>query len=108
MNSNTGWLVAAFFIAVVLASGIMLGHDYAGTDETVARVIQQYAVKAGTGIRPPLLNTDRGDLPLFLFAVSGLISGFFFGYNWRDFFGPENRAKSSLTSLGKKGEAHDA
>ena len=51
-----------------------------GVDVTV---IEKYAVDAGREAREPFINTDQGDLLLFVFALSGALGGFIGGYYWR-------------------------
>jgi hypothetical protein len=46
-------------------------------------VIEQYAIDAGREAREPFINTDQGDLLLFVFALGGAIGGFTAGYYWR-------------------------
>jgi cobalt/nickel transport system permease protein len=46
-------------------------------------VIEKYAVDAGREPREPLINTDQGDLLLFVFALGGAVGGFAAGYYWR-------------------------
>lgn len=69
-----------------------------GADEKVGLVVEKYAQEVGTAERDPYINTDKGDLLLFLFAVGGAMAGFWLGYNWRDLFGKEwnNEAKSAF------------
>ena len=46
-------------------------------------VIEKYAVDAGRTPREPFINTDQGDLLLFVFALAGAVGGFIAGYSWR-------------------------
>ncbi len=46
-------------------------------------VIEKYARDAGQPPREPLINTDQGDLLLFVFALGGAAGGFVAGYYWR-------------------------
>lgn len=54
--------------------------DWPGVDETV---VEKYAAEHGRKAREPLINTDQGDLLLFVFLLAGSIGGFFAGYCWR-------------------------
>ena len=54
-----------------------------GVDETV---VDKYAGELGREAREPYINTDQGDLLLFLFALAGTIGGFIMGYNWHKVF----------------------
>ncbi len=53
---------------------------WGGVDVTV---IEQYAADAGREAREPFINTDQGDLLLFVFALGGAVGGFIAGYSWR-------------------------
>jgi len=53
---------------------------WGGVDVTV---IEHYAAEAGREARDPFINTDQGDLLLFVFALGGAIGGFVAGYYWR-------------------------
>jgi ABC-type cobalt transport system substrate-binding protein len=55
-----------------------------GVDETV---VERIATEAGRPPREPLLNTDQGDLLLFLFLLAGAAGGFVMGYCFRGLFG---------------------
>jgi membrane protease YdiL (CAAX protease family) len=46
-------------------------------------VIEKYASDAGREPREPFINTDQGDLLLFVFALGGAVGGFVAGYYWR-------------------------
>jgi len=51
-----------------------------GVDETV---VEKYAEEHGRSARDPYINTDQGDLLLFLFLLGGAVAGFAGGYYWR-------------------------
>ncbi|MCX8119167.1 MAG: cobalt ABC transporter permease [Desulfobacterota bacterium] len=55
-------------------------EKWPGVDETV---IEKIAQEHGREAKEPLINTDQGDLLLFLFLMAGAIGGFVAGYNWR-------------------------
>lgn len=84
------WLVAGVFIA--FCAGLFLGmqqHSWQGVDETV---VEAYAAKAGRTPLPSVINTDKGDLFLFLFLTAGALGGFLGGYCFRGMF-PSKAAK---------------
>ena len=56
-----------------------------GVDETV---VEKVAADAGRPAREPLINTDQGDLLLFLFLLAGALGGFIMGYTFRSLFPP--------------------
>lgn len=51
-----------------------------GVDEAV---IEKVAKEHGRPPAEPLINTDQGDLLLFLFLLAGATGGFIAGYTWR-------------------------
>ena len=53
---------------------------WGGVDVTV---IEHYATEAGMEASDPFINTDQGDILLFVFALGGAIGGFTAGYYWR-------------------------
>ncbi len=57
---------------------------WSGVDEAV---VEKYAAQYGRSARDPLINTDQGDLLLFVFALAGSVGGFVCGYYWRKLFG---------------------
>jgi ABC-type cobalt transport system substrate-binding protein len=59
-----------------------------GVDETV---IEKFAEEAGRPPRQPYINTEQGDLLLFLFLLAGATGGFIAGYTFRGLFPPKNR-----------------
>jgi hypothetical protein len=56
---------------------------WAGVDETV---VERYARAAGRPPHRPLIDTDQGDLLLFVFLVAGVVGGFVAGYYFREIF----------------------
>ncbi len=78
-----GLLVLAglgFLGIMLLFSDLRSGGDYVGVD---VAVVEKYATKMGRPPQKPLIDTDRGDLLLFLFTLSGAVGGFIIGYLWR-------------------------
>lgn len=51
-----------------------------GVDESV---VEKVASEHGREAREPLINTDQGDLLLFVFLLAGTVGGFAAGYYWR-------------------------
>ena len=61
--------------------GMTSGSEkWSGVDETV---VEKFAEEHGRAAREPLINTDQGDLLLFLFLIAGAVGGFGAGYYWR-------------------------
>jgi ABC-type cobalt transport system substrate-binding protein len=79
--SNSG--LALFFILVTCHLSLVTAASAAkwgGVDESV---VEKYAEEHGRAAIDPLINTDQGDLLLFLFLLAGTVGGFIAGYNWR-------------------------
>jgi ABC-type cobalt transport system substrate-binding protein len=73
---------------------------WAGVDETV---VEKYAEEHGRAAKDPLINTDQGDLLLFMFLIGGAIGGFIAGYYWRTL--TEGRDRHSLNNTVNKKHA---
>lgn len=54
--------------------------EWKGVDENV---VESYASQYGRPASDPLINTDQGDLLLFVFLVAGAAGGFVMGYCYR-------------------------
>ena len=61
---------------------------WAGVDETV---VEKFATDAGRPPRKPFINTDQGDLLLFVFLIAGTVGGFIGGYCYRGLFPPKTK-----------------
>jgi cobalt/nickel transport protein len=53
---------------------------WTGVDESV---VEKYAKEHGREAWTPFINTDQGDLLLFVFLLAGTVGGFAAGYSWR-------------------------
>ena len=49
-------------------------------------IVGKYANKYGRPPREPYINTDKGDLLLFVFTFAGVFGGFIIGFNVRRLF----------------------
>lgn len=72
------FLAALSFIS--FSSAMAAPKEWLGIDETI---VEKYAQEHGRGARTPLINTDQGDLLLFVFLLAGATGGFLAGYCWR-------------------------
>jgi ABC-type cobalt transport system substrate-binding protein len=63
-------------------------------------VVEKVAAKAGHPAREPFINTDQGDLLLFLFLLAGAIGGFIIGYTFRGVFPPRRTASDQESEHG--------
>ena len=68
------------------------GSKWPGVDETV---VEKYAKEHGREAREPFINTDQGDLLLFVFLAAGAIGGFAAGYYWRVLIGEKKHQQSN-------------
>jgi ABC-type cobalt transport system substrate-binding protein len=55
-------------------------RSWKGVDESV---VERIAAEHGREVKAPLINTDQGDLLLFVFLLAGVLGGFVAGYSWR-------------------------
>ena len=90
-------------LPLILAGLILIGPacptgraaSWPGVDEAV---IEKVAEKAGRPAREPFINTDQGDLLLFVFLAAGIAGGFVAGYNFRTLFPPRRRKLGAPTA----------
>ena len=73
-------IVLLLFIAGTHSSLVAAAEKWPGVDESV---VEKYAKEHGREAHEPLINTDQGDLLLFVFLLAGAIGGFVAGYSWR-------------------------
>ena len=86
----TGLVV--FFLAAALwmvFSGMRL--KWPGVDEAV---VEKFAREANRSPRKPFIDSDQGDLLLFVFLAAGAAGGFVGGYFFRELFPPKPRGGS--------------
>jgi ABC-type cobalt transport system substrate-binding protein len=72
-------------------------EKWQGVDESVVKKI---AKEHGREAKEPLINTDQGDLLLFVFLVAGTIGGFIAGYSWRKLTEGDARKKQRTKTDG--------
>jgi hypothetical protein len=65
-------------------------EKWPGVDESV---VEKFAKEHGREAREPFINTDQGDLLLFVFLLAGAVGGFTAGYYWRSLI--ESRSRKS-------------
>jgi ABC-type cobalt transport system substrate-binding protein len=82
-------MVTAFLLLSVLISYAENKEEkWPGVDSAV---VEKYAKKYGIQPREPYINTDQGDILLFIFTLAGSVGGFVAGYNFRKIF-KENKS----------------
>jgi ABC-type cobalt transport system substrate-binding protein len=64
----------------ILPPPVPAGEKWSGVDESV---IEKVAKEHGREAREPFINTDQGDLLLFVFLLAGAVGGFIAGYYWK-------------------------
>ena len=78
--------LALLVLAGIIATGWTVPDaKWSGVDESV---VGKFAKEAGRPPVEPYLNTDQGDLKLFVFLVAGALGGFLIGYHFRQLFPP--------------------
>ncbi|ABQ28324.1 hypothetical protein Gura_4181 [Geotalea uraniireducens Rf4] len=76
-------LALIFFLlpcAFTPSSSASSAEKWTGVDESV---VEKMAREHGREAREPFINTDQGDLLLFVFLLAGAVGGFAAGYYWR-------------------------
>ncbi len=77
----TALILFISLLVVTIFSSIVIAEDkWGGVDESV---VEKYAEEHGRAARDPIINTDQGDLLLFVFLLAGAVGGFTAGYYWR-------------------------
>jgi hypothetical protein len=73
-------LFLLFAVHCSLFTIVFASDKWQGVDESV---IEKYAKEHGREAKTPLINTDHGDLLLFVFLTAGAVGGFAAGYYWK-------------------------
>lgn len=82
----TGIVVAILVLAVigsVALSGENIVRDKGPWTDATDFLSLKAAAEANRKARPPLINTEQGNMLVFFFALGGVTAGFITGYNWR-------------------------
>lgn len=69
-----------FLFVTCHLSLVTASEKWPGVDESV---VERFAKEHGREAKDPLLNTDQGDLLLFVFLLAGAVGGFVAGYYWK-------------------------
>ena len=98
-------LVCSWFLGVASSA---LAEEKAGKwpgiDESV---VEKIAKEHGREAREPIINTDRGDLLLFVFLLAGAVGGFVAGYYWRKLIAEKAPLPNRTEDLkGPRGRLH--
>lgn len=81
-------------LPVWLPAAPLAGHAASGWDGVDVKIVEKFAREAGRPPREPLIDTERGDLLLFVFLVAGAVGGFVAGYCYRALFPPRKERKT--------------
>jgi hypothetical protein len=82
MNRSGRLIVGSLIVLgfMVHISVCLAEEKWPGVDKTV---VERLAKEHGREARESIVNTDQGDLLLFVFLMAGAVGGFFAGYYWR-------------------------
>ena len=75
--------VHSVLLLFILATGCAPPAGAAGWQGVDETVVEKIAAEHGRPPQPPVIDTDKGDLLLFLFLLAGGAAGFAAGYYWR-------------------------
>jgi len=92
---SLGMMLLLLTAFCILPPSTPADEKWPGVDESV---IEKVAKEHGREASEPFINTDQGDLLLFVFLLAGAVGGFVGGYYWRGLMGK----KVELTEAQKK------
>jgi len=101
---NCGIILFTFFLLFTVHYSLftaVLAADWSGVDESV---VEKYAKDHGREAKKPLINTDQGDLLLFMFLIGGVIGGFAAGYYWRTLMEDRTKTAENRAQITDRGE----
>jgi ABC-type cobalt transport system substrate-binding protein len=78
-------LLTAFCIPPLTTTA---SEKWSGVDKSV---IEKVAKEHSREAREPFINTDQGDLLLFVFLLAGVVGGFLGGYYWKTLMGKRGK-----------------
>jgi cobalt/nickel transport protein len=76
-------LITTILCAFFFTLWINADAEWSGVDKSV---VEKVAKEAGRSPSQPVVNTERGDLMLFLFLIAGTVAGFIGGLYFRQLF----------------------
>ena len=84
-KSAVGRIVLVVFLLFTIHVSLLAfvaaaAEKWQGVDEAV---VEKIAKEHGREAHEPLINTDQGDLLLFVFLIAGTVAGFAAGYYWK-------------------------
>lgn len=90
-------LAAAVSLVSLSPRPVLCAEKWTGVDEAV---VEKIAKEHGRAAHRPLIDTDQGDLLLFVFLLAGSAGGFAAGYYWRMLVA--EKGKSPLLPVAKE------
>jgi ABC-type cobalt transport system substrate-binding protein len=82
-----------FLVFIVHSSPVTASDKWPGVDESV---VEKFAKEHGREAKEPFINTDQGDLLLFVFLLAGSVGGFVAGYYWKELI--QNKKGQKITA----------
>ena len=73
-------VASVLLVTFSLQPSAFSSDKWSGVDESVVKKVAQ---EQGRKAWKPIINTDQGDLLLFVFLLAGAVGGFIAGYYWR-------------------------
>lgn len=95
---NCGKILLIVFSLFTFHLSLVTAAEWRGVDKSV---VEKYAEEHGRTAREPFINTDQGDLLLFVFLIGGAIGGFAAGYYWRTLTELRTQSKEQRTQTKK-------
>lgn len=83
MKNKINDIIICIFLFFISASSAFAQNKWPGVDENV---VEKVAEEHGRAAWTPFINTDQGDLLLFVFLLAGAFGGFVMGFYWRKLF----------------------
>jgi len=79
--TSIGLFLFIVYIFGNLSIAVAEEEKWTGLDEAIVKKI---AKEHGREAHEPIINTDQGDLLLFVFLLAGAAGGFLAGYSWKN------------------------
>lgn len=85
MRNTIKFILIAILYLSALSPMVSANEEskWPGVDKTV---VEKIAAEQGRSAWTPFINTDQGDLLLFVFLLAGICGGFMMGYNFYKLF----------------------
>lgn len=71
------------FIVIMIPAIVFAGEKNEKWEGVDKAVVERIAKEQGREASEPFINTEQGDLMLFLFLTAGAVGGFIAGYSYR-------------------------